>query len=510
MKIRMTIPESLRLRLVSARPAFGSYYLVGGSVRDLHLKSRHKDIDLVCRDAKTAALSIARQNNASFIPMEKKPSEPCYRIVDRDFPDQFLDISEMRGETIEEDLGCRDFTINAMAVGLRDDNEASGQLIDPFHGMTDLQNKIVRMVSPEAFVSDPLRILRAFRFAAVLGFAIDEKTLEAIKDNGPLLKQVSVERITAELQAILLTQKSSVRLRQMDTLGILDMIFPEILPMKGCRQNWYHHKDVWEHSLLVMEEVEHILSDLVRFGEAGNSVAGLLDQERTVLLKLAGLLHDIGKPVTAGVKPGTSRIIFYGHDKAGAELIKQMAGRLKLSSRMKDFLVNIVSGHLRPLALSSQKASPAAHMRWFRKLGDDSVPALILGMADVMSSLGPESTEDYRRHFMDWAEDCIKEYFFSVKPKLETPLLINGHDLIAMGVQPGIGLGSLLHRLRIAQDLGRVTCRHEALALAEAMIAKLTVSACPQGINDIHARCADGREHTPHKAHDQGEEQGTD
>ncbi len=452
-------------------PEGGQLYLVGGTVRDLFLRGTPKDIDFVCKDAKKRAVSIAQQMNASLVMMEKKADEPCYRVVDRDHPDQFLDIAEMRGDTIEEDLRRRDFTINAMAIRLHDDGSA-GELIDPFHGHQDIQRKIVRMVSKEAFVSDPLRILRAFRFAAAQGFAIDEPTLKALQSNLALLKQVSVERIMAELKCILLTSNSSAWFRQMDDLGILEIIFPEILPMKACEQNWYHHKDVWEHSLLVMEQVEQILSDLSLFGEASATIADLLDDETTVFLKLAGLLHDIGKPATKGIKPESSRIIFYGHDKTGAEIMKDMAGRLKLSCRSKDFLVRIVSEHLRPLALSLPKATHAARMRWFRRMRDDSVPALILAMADVMSSQGPESGEEYLEHFMVWVAESIREYFDSIKPALESPLLINGNDLIAMGMKPGIALGNILYRLRFAQDLGRITSRQEALEAAQEMVEK--------------------------------------
>ncbi len=487
----MIIPVSLRRWFEEGMPAGGhttrecKVYLVGGTVRDLLMNSEPKDLDLVCKDAKKLAVSIARKMSAALVIMEKKADEhstgfippcggeckPCYRVVDRDRPDEFLDIAEMRGDTIEEDLSRRDFTINAMAIRLHHDGIAE-ELFDPFHGSGDIQKKIVRMVSKEAFVSDPLRILRAFRFAAALGFAIEEPTLKAMQSNAALLRQVSVERIMAELQHILLTSKSSVWFRQMDALGILEIILPEILPMKGCKQNGYHHKDVWEHSLLVMEQVEQILCNLSRFGEASAKIADLIDDEKTVFLKLAGLLHDIGKPSTSGIKPGSSRIIFYGHDKAGAEIMKAMAGRLKLSCRSKDFLVSIVAEHLRPLALSSPKARSAARIRWFRKMRDDSVFALILAIADVMSSLGPESGEEYREHFIVWAAESIQEYFDSIKPKLESPLLINGDDLISMGMNPGIALGNLLYCLRFAQDLGRIGTHEEALKLAGDIIAR--------------------------------------
>lgn len=466
----MILPVSLRRWFKRGMPE-GHVYLVGGTVRDLLLNAVSKDMDIVCKDAKKFALSIAHQEHVSLLKMEKQAHEPCYRIVERDRPDEFLDIAEMRGDTIQEDLSHRDFTINAMAVRVHDDG-TGGELLDPFHGLGDIRQNKIKMVSGEAFVSDPLRILRAFRFAAALAFAIEEPTLKAMQTNSTLLKQVAVERVMAELQGILLTSTSSAWFRQMDDLGILEIIFPEILLMKGCTQNGYHHRDVWEHSLLVMEQVEQTLGDLDRFGELSARVEDVLDDEKTVFLKLAALLHDIGKPSTRGIKPESGRIIFYGHDKAGAEIMKEMAGRLKLSNRARDYLVRMVAAHLRPLTLSKPGSKAAARMRWFRKIGDDSVPTLILAMADVMSSLGSESTEQYREHFMVWAVESIREYFGSIKPQLEAPLLINGDDLIAMGMTPGIALGRVLYRLRFAQDVGRITSRKEALELAGAMISR--------------------------------------
>ncbi|MBI5848494.1 MAG: HD domain-containing protein [Nitrospirae bacterium] len=489
--MKIIIPVLLRSWFEDGLPEGLGLYLVGGTVRDLLLRPKRvaknvapKDMDLVCRNAKSLALNLAARKNAALVTMGKKTDEhspgfipicggecsPCYRVVDRERPEAFLDIAEMRGDAIEEDLGRRDFTINAMAIRLNDEG-LDGELLDPFDGAGDIQKKIIRMVSREAFVSDPLRILRAFRFAASLSFTIEEQTLNSMQSNAVLLKRVSVERVMAELQCILLSSKSAVWFRKMDDLGILAVILPEILPMKGCEQNWYHHKDVWEHSLLVMEKVEEILSDLSRFGEASAGIAAMIDREKTGFLKLAGLLHDMGKPFTRGIKPGSSRIIFYGHDKAGAERMKEMAGRLKLSCRLRDFLVKMVAEHLKPLSLSSPEAKPAARLRWFRKMRDDVVPALILSMADVMSSLGPEASEQYRLHFIAWAEESIREYFTFIKPQLEAPLLINGDDLISLGMKPGIALGSLLCRLRFAQDLGKITSRREALKLAGDMIA---------------------------------------
>ena len=445
-------------------------YLVGGTVRDTLMNCPPKDLDLVCRNAKEFASVIARHKKAALVPMEKKPDEPCYRVVDRMKSDQFLDIAEMRGGTIYEDLLQRDFTINAIALEL-DEDGAVGRMLDPLNGALDLENKTIRTINDQSFVSDPLRVLRAVRFAAALGFSIEDQTWEGMKRNAALLRGVSAERVMTELMLILKSPGSGPSFRQMDSSGILEVIFPEVAPMKGCPQNGYHHKDVWEHSLLVTENAEHILNDLPHyFGESGSDVADNLKEDRLPLLKLSALLHDAGKPATRGLNPETGRITFYGHEKEGAKIIGDMAARMKLSNRNREFLVLLAAEHLHVLVLASGRTKATTKMRWFRKMRDDAVPAIILSMADVMSSLGPESGEEYRSRHIDWAKKGIHEYYDCIKAKLETPGLINGDDLIGLGMEPGPEIGKVLARVRTGQDTGEISSHEQALELARSLI----------------------------------------
>jgi putative nucleotidyltransferase with HDIG domain len=444
-------------------------YLVGGTVRDLLLGQSPHDLDLVCRNAREIASDIARRNHASLVFMEKKPGEPCYRVIDRTCPDAFIDLAEMRGRDIHEDLYHRDFTINAMALEIRDGG-AYGDLIDMLHGAEDIRMNVVRMVSDRALVSDPLRILRAVRHAATLHFSIEEATLSEMKNRAGLLRGVSAERVWAELLLILETDRSAYYFRKMDELGILEVLFPEIMPMKACTQNGYHHKDVWEHSLLVMENVEHILSDLAGFfGDVSSSVADYLAAGTSSLVKLASLLHDVGKPDTKGVRPD-SRITFRRHHKVGADIAQAVCERLRMPNRSRDLVVRIVREHLRPLVLSSFRTESSALLRWFGKMRDDAVPVLVLGMADVMSSLGPESGAEYREQVITWIQESMLAYFGSIRQRIASPLLITGDDLIAMGMKPGIALGKLISRLRFAQDSGKINSREEALCAAREMI----------------------------------------
>ncbi len=444
-------------------------YLVGGTVRDLLLGHVPHDLDLVCRDAGAVAADIARRTNAALVPMEKKPGEPCYRIVDRTCPDAFIDLAEMRGRDIAEDLYQRDFTINAMALEIRG-HSVYGDLIDLLGGAEDLRMKKVRMVSDRALVSDPLRILRAVRHAATLQFSIEETTLQEMTRQAGLLHGVSGERVWHELHHILGTDRSTHYFRVLDERHILAVLFPEIIPMKGCAQNEYHHTDVWQHSLLVMENVEHVLSDLAgHFGDVGSSIAGILSGGISSLVKLACLLHDAGKPSAREVRPD-GRITFRGHDRAGAAVAEAVCERLRMPNRSKDLVCRMVREHLRPLLFSSSGTKTSAIVRWFGRMRDDAVPVLVLAMADVMSSLGSASGADYRQRVIAWMQESIQNYFGSLRPRLFAPLLISGDDLIALGMKPGLAMGKVISRLRFAQDSGKITSREEALHAVREMI----------------------------------------
>ncbi len=434
-------------------------YLIGGTVRDMLLNLPPKDIDLTCKGARDIAYNLANYRNASIVPMEKKPHTPCYRIVDRADSRNYIDIAEMRGETIDDDLMQRDFTINAIAMEVSRDGSLA-EMVDPLNGSQDIRHKIIKSVRHDAFISDPLRILRAFRFSAVLNFDIEPSTLDQIKEFVDLLKTVSGERIFSELLLILGTANSALFINQMDQFGILEVIFPEISAMKGCTQNTFHHKDVWGHSLLTMANCEGII------------VEGVGRDNTQSLTKLAALLHDIGKPACREVNPDTGRITFYGHDEKGAGLMDVIAERLRMSNRDRDFLKLLIAEHLHVLSLAKHGVKPATKMRWFRKMKDDAIPSLIVAMADVKSTLGPDSSTEERGNFLRWSKETVKDYYEVIKKRLERRELITGRDLIALGMEPGPEMGRILEQIRSAQDTGEVNSSEEALALARELLSE--------------------------------------
>lgn len=469
-------PASLDYWLSAFKIITPPLYLVGGTVRDLLLGDQPKDIDLVCRNAKDFAFRLGKSKNAAVITLEKKPEEPCYRVISRSDPDTYLDIAEMRGPTIHEDLGRRDFTINSIAAEVKGDGTV-GILIDPYLGAQDLKQRLIKMTSREAFISDPLRILRAFRFSAALGFTIEPQTKDAIIPCAKLLAKVSGERIFTELLLILKSRHSVSFIREIDQSGILEVLFPEIRAMKNCAQGGYHHTDVWEHSLLVLENCESILNERTGyFGPWAENVLNNLSREnRFSLLKLAALFHDIGKPLIREKQGATEKIPFYGHDKEGAKLVEAIGERLRLSARDRDYLVLLVAEHLHVLRLSGKHIRDAARMKWFRKVQDDAIPLIILGIADVKSSLGQKSTAEWRNAYLAWSIHTVRDYYGSIKTRLESQNLCSGNDLINLGMEPGPEMGRCLVILRNAQDTGDITTREDALALAKELLKRRTV-----------------------------------
>jgi len=446
-------------------------YLVGGAVRDLMLCQTAKDIDLVCRGAKRFARKLAAAKNAAVVAMEKKANEPCYRVVDRSCTDNFIDVAELRGETIEEDLGRRDFTINAMAIEVGEEG-GLGESIDPFHGMDDLEKRSIRVTSAEAFVSDPLRILRAVRFAAKLNFEIEAATLSHMARLAYLVPQVSFERITSELLVILETPTSCSFFQLLDRLGVLEALFPEIQAMKGCTQNSHHHRDVWQHSLMVMENCETIIDHPAQWlGALSKPVMeNLCHDRRLPLLKLAALLHDAGKPAARQVNPESGRITFYGHDGKGSRIADEVGQRLKLSNRDRTFLSSLVAEHPHVLALSAPEVRPATRMRWFRRMKDDAVPAIILSMADIEGTLGPDSTEESRSAHIEWCKSTVADYYQVIKKRIEQQSLISGNDLLALGMKAGPDMGRVLKNIEEARDAGEIHTRDDALKLARQFV----------------------------------------
>lgn len=454
-------------------------YLVGGFVRD-HLigLSSCADLDIAIgiEDGFEVAFGIARSlgKEAAFVPLDRERGTA--RIVLRGEEPITLDLSTYKGAGIEEDLFCRDFTINAVAVSVKDFLQSDfREILDPTGGVADIKAGVVRVCSENTFADDPLRILRAFRFSASLGFDIVPETLEAIPRHLSSLAGVSSERVRDEVTAILAAKSSLRALKGMDRWGVMDLLFPEFRPMKGCGQNDYHHLDVWGHTLETVERMETLMAEgMGAFGALEEEIAAYLAEEpvlgrpRSVLLKLAALYHDVGKPSSATIDPN-GRVRFFGHEKISRQIFEERGEVLKLSTREIRMVGEWIGGHMRPMIATGGPLSRRALHRLLSTFRREIFGLSILFLSDLAASRGPARRADEDTRAPAGVLQALQRWH-ELEQSPETPLL-NGRDLIAtFGLKEGPYLGSVLRRLSDLQGSGEIATKEEALVAARNMI----------------------------------------
>ncbi len=380
---------------------------------------------------------------------------------------------------IEADLAARDFTIDAMAVPLGEDG---AEPIDPHNGRADLERRMIRTVSPNSLPDDPVRMLRAVRLEAQLGFTIEDNAAEDIRSRAVLVSSVAPERVRDELLKTLAEQGATASLRRLDELGLLTQVIPELEEARDVTQPKEHYWDVLDHLLETPGKVERVLHEpsdeatlcvprldgmVVYFAAPiGDGAA------RSTVLKLAALLHDISKPATKQFEP-SGRMRFFGHDTEGAEVSEQILRRLRFCGRTCSMVRSMVRYHLRPSQLSQKGELPTsrAMYRYYRDVGDVAVDTLYLNMADYLAARGPDIELD------DWEEHCrmlghVMAHCESGPDRADKPSwLIDGHDLIAeFLLEPGPIIGEVLETVREAQSAGEIGTKQEALDLAGASL----------------------------------------
>lgn len=352
-----------------------SIYVVGGFVRDVLLDREISDIDfLVIGDGINFAKELAAKLDINNVVVYKNFGTAHFKYHDIDF--EFVGARKesynknsrkpyVQSGSFEDDIGRRDFTINALALSLIEQN--FGEVIDLFDGLQDLENKIIKTPKDPhiTFDDDPLRILRAFRFAAQLGFKVHQEIIEATRELKDRLEIISQERITDEFLKILSSPKPSVGIIPLGETGVFDIIFPELSLMKGIEQRKdYHHKDVFYHTCEVVDNIS--------------------EKTQNVWLRFAALVHDIAKPKTKRFVEGTGWT-FHGHEEFGARMIKPIFKRMKLPLNKVDYVEKLVRLHLRPIALASEKVTDSAVRRLVVAAGKDLEDLITLCRADITS-----------------------------------------------------------------------------------------------------------------------------
>ncbi|MBL7738129.1 MAG: HD domain-containing protein [Chitinophagaceae bacterium] len=404
MEISCTEKDLLILsKVATAAEVLGAEtYLIGGFVRDKLLGRQTKDADIVCiGDGIELARTVARLFDPAphvnyfknFGTAHIKVNLSGNEVFDLEFVGARKESYNFNSRkpavepgTLEDDQKRRDFTINALAISLNKENY--GNLIDPFNGSNDLESRIIRTpLDPlQTFSDDPLRMMRAIRFATQLGFIIEEKTLQAIKDDAHRISIISQERITDELNKIIASPKPSIGFDLLYKTGLLQIIFPQMVELAGAEYKDGHgHKDNFYHTLQVLDNLSLNTDDL--------------------WLRWAAILHDIAKPATKRFEEGHGWT-FHGHEVVGGRMVPKIFGKLKLPQNEKMRLVRkLVELHLRPISLTKESITDSAIRRLLFDAGEDFESLMLLCEADITSK-NKQKVKRYLENFQLVRQRC--------------------------------------------------------------------------------------------------------
>ena len=440
-------------------------WLVGGAVRDILLGRELTDWDLVTTgDAEAVARAHARAIGAPVFPLSERHG--AWRVVGEE---REVDVTAAP-DGIAADLLRRDLTVNAIAVRLGD-----GEVVAVPGALDDVDARVLRAVSDRSFADDPLRLLRLVRLAAELDLAIDGGTAEQARRDAGRAAEPAGERQRAELERILLSRDPVDGLRRLDDLGLLAVVLPELKALEGVEQNRYHHLDVLDHTLQVLDgAVDLIDHPEFAFGAAAPAVAAALaeelDAESDVALAVrwGALLHDIAKPRTRQTFED-GHIGFPGHAEEGAVLADEMLGRLRCSTAMRRCVALLVREHLRLGFLVGDGEIDARAVHRYRVATDPyPIATVVVSLADRWSTRGTRARQRWiRRH------EQLAATMAGLLAEPPAPALIRGDELAAaLGIEPGPELGALLARIAEEQAAGTIGSADEAVGFARSAGAK--------------------------------------
>jgi tRNA nucleotidyltransferase/poly(A) polymerase len=433
-------------------------WLVGGSVRDLLLGRPVADVDVMVEgDPGAAARGLASRAGGSPFPLSERHG--AWRVVQNGGT---VDVTRTRG-TVEQDLGLRDFTINAMALPL-----AGGELVDPHGGRPDLEAGLVRAVSDRIYDDDPLRLLRVARIARQLGFAIERGTEQLTRDRAALATQPSGERVFAEIWRLLAVADPADGIRMLDRSGVLTEVLPEVAALRGIEQSGYHHLDVYEHTLHVLDAVADVAAHPVHYlpehAELIEQRLGVVvgdDLPSWLVLRLAALFHDVAKPQTRSVS-AEGRIGFVGHDAEGARIARDvLGGRWKASGAVVRCTTLLVEQHLvLGFAVRDRPLDRRRAYRYLRATRPWTVESIVLSLADRMSTRGPRTRH---RHVRAHAEAASELLMLTEAVAAGGTPLLRGDEIAKASGCAGSEIGRLVDALAEEQAAGTVTTREEAI-----------------------------------------------
>ena len=415
-------------------------YAIGGYVRDFFLERKSKDIDVVTLGKSIDLANLLHQKLGEEAHLSVFKNFGTAQIKFHDLEIEFVGARKesynhnsrnpiVEDGSLEDDQNRRDFTINAIAIGLSKNN--FGKLLDPFNGLNDLTNKILKTpLNPDiTYSDDPLRMMRAIRFASQLNFQIDEPSFEAISKNKNRIKIISAERIADEINKIILSQKPSVGFKLLLNSGLLDLIFPELVKLQGTETiNGLSHKDNFYHTLEVLDNVA--------------------EKSNNLWLRWAAILHDIAKPATKRFEEGHG-FTFHGHEDKGARMVPKIFANLKLplNEKMKH-VQKLVELHLRPIVLAKTEVTDSAIRRLLFEAGDKIEDLMILCESDITTK-NPNKVKKYLHNF-----EIVRQKLIEIEEKDKIrnwqPPITGEQIMTIYNIMPSKKIGLLKNALKDA------------------------------------------------------------
>jgi poly(A) polymerase len=475
------------LEIVRSGLAGRRAWLVGGAVRDYALGRPATDLDVVVDDDPgEGARAIARTaksagGGAACFALSEEFG--AWRVVARDRSWQ-VDVERLRGGSIESDLALRDFTVNAIAEPLQ-----GGAQLDPLGGLADLRSRRLRLAGEGAFEDDPLRVLRLVRVAVELDLEPEPRAIAAAREQVARLADVSPERVFLELARIVASTRAPRGLELMADVGATAVVLPELEALRGVEQSRFHHRDVYGHTLEVLERTIALTGSdpsAIVGDEHSAQVLALLAEPladgmtRGEALRWAALLHDAAKPATRSVRALDRRVTFIGHDALGADLARDVLGRLRTSVRLCEHVAALVRHHLR-LGFLVHEPQPLARdtvFAYLRACEPVEVDVTLLSVCDRLATRGAKAGQAIEAH-VALARRMLADALSWREHGPPSPLLRGDELARELGIALGPRVGELLEELTRAQYTGEVSTREQAVAFARDRAPRTRASSRP-------------------------------